>query len=69
MLIYILIVLCLSLAGVAGLQPDLLRRLCWTPPEPLDEAGIATRLVVGGARPWQVALMAPALATALAEIG
>lgn len=51
------------------LQPDLLRRLCWTPPEPLDEAGIATRLVVGGARPWQVALMAPALATALAEIG
>lgn len=51
------------------LQPDLLRRLCWTPPEPLDAAGIAHRLRVGGARPWQVDLVAPALAAAFAEIG
>ncbi len=43
------------------LQPDLLRRLCWRPPEvPLPEA-----LRAGGARPWQVELVAPRLAAAL----
>jgi ribonuclease D len=42
------------------LQPDLLRRLCWRPPEvPLPEA-----LRAGGARPWQVELVAPRLAEA-----
>ena len=51
------------------LQPELLRRLCWTPPEPLDAATIAQRLAAGGARPWQGDLMAPALAAAFAEIG
>ena len=50
-------------------QPELLRRLCWTPPEPLDAATIAQRLAAGGARPWQGDLMAPALAAAFAEIG
>ena len=43
------------------LQPDLLRRLCWRPPDvPLPEA-----LRAGGARPWQVELIAPRLAAAL----
>ena len=47
------------------LQPDLLRRLCWTPPRPLDATSIARALADGGARPWQVDLVAPALADAL----
>jgi ribonuclease D len=43
------------------LQPDLLRRLCWQPPDgPLDEA-----LRAGGAREWQVELLAEPLRAAL----
>ncbi|MBD8058622.1 ribonuclease D [Cellulomonas sp. JH27-2] len=48
------------------LQPDLLRRLCWTPPDPLDETSIAATLAAGGARAWQVELVAPRLAEAFA---
>ncbi|MBC7550718.1 MAG: ribonuclease D [Cellulomonas sp.] len=48
------------------LQPDLLRRLCWTPPETLDTASIATVLAAGGARPWQIDLLAARLAEAFA---
>jgi ribonuclease D len=40
------------------LQPDLLRRVCWSPPEDGDVAGA---LRAGGARPWQVQLVAPIL--------
>lgn len=50
------------------LQPDLLRRLCWTPPRPLDERGIAEQLEAGGARPWQVGLLAGPLAAAFAAL-
>ncbi|MBO9555636.1 ribonuclease D [Cellulomonas sp.] len=46
------------------LQPDLLRRLCWTPPASLDAASVAEFLRAGGARPWQVELVADRLATA-----
>ncbi len=46
------------------LQPDLLRRLCWTPPTPLDIETIAATLAAGGARAWQVELVAPPLAAA-----
>jgi len=42
------------------LLPDLLRRLCWTPPE--DVAGAMRK---GGARDWQVGLLAPQLESAL----
>ncbi|HET7901192.1 MAG TPA: HRDC domain-containing protein [Candidatus Nanopelagicales bacterium] len=35
------------------LGPDLLRRICWTPPE-LDRDSLATALRAGGARAWQV---------------
>ena len=45
------------------LQPDLLRRLCWEPPADGD---VASALVAGGARPWQIALLTPALEQALA---
>jgi ribonuclease D len=40
------------------LQPDLLRRLCWRPPE----GSLPEALRAGGARPWQVELLAPRLA-------
>ncbi len=44
------------------LLPDLLRRLCWTPPEDGDVAAALRR---GGAREWQVDLLADVLAEAL----
>lgn len=40
------------------LQPDLLRRLCWSPPTD-DDVGAA--LAKGGARGWQIALLADRL--------
>lgn len=48
------------------LLPDLVRRLCWEPPEPLDAAAVERHLVAGGARRWQCELTAHPLATALA---
>ncbi|MFP5020470.1 HRDC domain-containing protein [Pseudonocardia phyllosphaerae] len=45
------------------LQPDLLRRLCWAPPADGDVRGA---LGTGGARPWQVELLAPLLEPVLA---
>ncbi|MGQ0576863.1 MAG: HRDC domain-containing protein [Pseudonocardia sp.] len=44
------------------LLPDLLRRLCWTPPAEGDVAGA---LRDGGARPWQVELLTDVLDKAL----
>jgi ribonuclease D len=51
------------------LQPDLLRRVCWQPPTPADEPHLAERLAAGGARPWQIGLIAPRLAEAFAAQG
>jgi ribonuclease D len=51
------------------LQPDALRRLCWTPPAPIDEEHVAQFLQGRGARPWQVELLAAPLAAALADPG
>ena len=51
------------------LQPDALRRLCWTPPEPADAAGIAAFLRGRGAREWQVGLVAEPLADAFERSG
>ncbi len=42
------------------LQPDLMRRLCWTPPDDLPAA-----MRKGGAREWQIELLAPVLEPAL----
>lgn len=47
------------------LQPDLLRRLCWSPPVPTDHASVAEFLRAGGARPWQVELVGTALTEAI----
>jgi ribonuclease D len=44
------------------LQPDVLRRVCWSPPQDGD---IAAALRAGGARDWQVQLVAPVLDEAL----
>ncbi len=49
------------------LQPDALRRLCWTPPEPAGPAEIAAFLRGRNAREWQVGLVAEPLAKAFAE--
>jgi len=46
-------------------SPDLVRRLAWSPPAVLDVETIGAALRSGGARPWQVALVAPGLVEAL----
>jgi ribonuclease D len=48
------------------LASDVVRRLAWRPPQPLDEASVRARLTELGARPWQVDLTATALLAALA---
>lgn len=48
------------------LQPDLVRRTCWQPPEDHSPDGVAAALRAGGAREWQVALAAAVLSEALA---
>jgi ribonuclease D len=47
------------------LQPDLVRRLCWTPPEHLDAGSVDAVLAAGGARPWQRELTVAGLLEAL----
>jgi ribonuclease D len=47
------------------LLPDLVRRLCWSPPADLDDDTVAEFLRAGGARPWQVELTAHVLGAAL----
>ena len=47
------------------LTPDLVRRLCWEPPEPVTAASIKEFLSAGGAREWQIGLTASALAAAV----
>ncbi len=47
------------------LQPDLVRRLCWEPPDPLDATTVDQALVAGGARSWQRELTVHPLTTAL----
>jgi ribonuclease D len=47
--------------------PEAVRRLAWSPPTELGAEAIRASLSGYGARPWQVDLVAPALAAALAE--
>ncbi len=47
------------------LSPDLLRRLCWTPPADLDDDTVREALRPGGARPWLVELTVHVIASAL----
>jgi ribonuclease D len=46
------------------LTPELLRRLSWTPPEPVDAESVGAALDDAGARPWQVAAVAEPIARA-----
>ncbi len=48
------------------LPSDVVRRLCWLPPERITSDAVAARLADLGARPWQIDLAAGQLATALA---
>ncbi|NLE72168.1 MAG: ribonuclease D [Actinomycetales bacterium] len=50
------------------LQPDLLRRVCWSPPDPVSAGSVADALRAGVARPWQVELLAEPLAAAFATV-
>lgn len=47
------------------LQPELVRRLCWQPPDAASPTAVAEALRAGGARPWQVELTTDMLAAAL----
>ncbi len=47
------------------LSPDIVRRLCWAPPEPADEVAVRAFLAERGARPWQIELTARGLTAAL----
>ena len=49
------------------LTPELLRRLAWSPPEPLDTASLAASLESLGARDWQIDATAQAIADAFVE--
>jgi ribonuclease D len=49
------------------LTPELLRRLCWSPPENVEGDSIRTALLDMGARTWQVDATAQAISTAFVE--
>jgi ribonuclease D len=49
------------------LTPDTLRRIAWSPPEPVDADTIASALAAHGARPWQIAYTAQVIADAFVE--
>ncbi len=49
------------------LTPDLLRRVAWSPPEPLTAASIGDALAELGARPWQIAQTAQLIADAFVQ--
>ncbi|OZG26656.1 ribonuclease D [Williamsia sp. 1138] len=50
------------------LQPELVRQLCWDDVPSATPEAVATRLAVGGARPWQIHLTSPVIADALAVV-
>ena len=50
------------------LTPDTLRRLVWDPPADRSADGVALRLTELGARPWQVGITAPIIATQIVDL-
>jgi ribonuclease D len=46
------------------LTPELLRRVAWTPPQPLTAASVGEALASLGARPWQIAQTAQVIVDA-----
>jgi ribonuclease D len=59
----------LSLPVENLLTPELVRRLAWNPPEPIDRDTVAAELERAGARSWQIDATAGSLATAFVEAG
>ena len=49
------------------LTPELLRRVAWTPPDPIDAQTIGAALEESGARPWQIDATAQVIAKAFVE--
>jgi ribonuclease D len=49
------------------ITPDLLRRVAWTPPEPLSAASVGEFLAELGARPWQIAQTSQLIADAFVQ--
>jgi ribonuclease D len=49
------------------LTPELLRRVAWAPPSPADAASVGLALAELGARPWQIAHTAQAIADAFVD--
>lgn len=49
------------------LTPDYVRRLAWSPPDPLSTEAVDATLAELGARPWQRRLTVPGLTAALAD--
>jgi ribonuclease D len=47
------------------IAPDSVRRLCWTPPDPLQQTTVAGALRDYRAREWQIELVAGVLTEAL----
>ncbi|MEX1080213.1 MAG: HRDC domain-containing protein [Homoserinimonas sp.] len=49
------------------LTPDVLRRVAWSPPEPVDASAVGAELAGLGARPWQVDATAQLIAEAFVD--
>jgi ribonuclease D len=49
------------------ITPDTIRRLAWTPPDPVNPATVSDALAASGARPWQRELLVADLAVALVD--
>ena len=49
------------------LTPELLRRVAWSPPAPLDAASVGQVLSELGARPWQIAQTAQLIVDAFVQ--
>lgn len=47
------------------LTPDILRRICWEPPQDASEEGVGAALREAGAREWQISALVPSLVPAL----
>jgi ribonuclease D len=47
------------------ITPELVRRLAWSPPEPISQDAVSAVLTDLGARAWQIGLTAPGLTEAL----
>lgn len=57
-----------SLPAENLLQPDIVRRLAWRPPEPPSPEAVGADLVRHGARPWQAELTAKPISKALVRL-